>query len=80
MEKDSRTLWNSIDWQGKYREQEIDDRPAEEAFQRHMENLLNPPGVQNLQDTAIESNVNVPLLDSPFTPQEFSKVIDDQLD
>ena len=68
---DSRSLWQGIDWNGKYRETKTTERPPEEAFRDHMERLLNPSDNEPIDPTlANTTEITIPLLDDPFEPVE----------
>ena len=77
---DSRSLWQGIDWNGKYRETKTTERPPEEAFRDHMERLLNPSVNEPIDPTlANTTETTIPLLDDPFEPEELLKVVDNQV-
>ena len=77
---DSRSLWQGIDWNGKYRETKTTERPPEEAFRDHMERLLNPSVNEPIDPTlANTTETTMPLLDDPFEPEELLKVVDNQV-
>ena len=67
---DSRALWKGIDWNGKYRETALEEGPPEAAFQDHLERLLNPADASQVVMDNIDSQVTIPFLDDPFTPEE----------
>ena len=59
---DSRSLWQGIDWNGKYRETKTTERPPEEAFRVHMERLLNPSDNEPIDPTlANTTEITIPL-------------------
>ena len=77
---DSRSLWLGIDWNGKYRETRATERPPEEAFQCHMERLLNPADIESIDpNLANNTGITIPLLDDPFEPVELLHVVDKQM-
>ena len=76
---DSKTLWRGIDWNGNYRETTSNEGPPEAAFQNHMERLLNPDGVDEVEPDQLHTQVTIPLLDDPFSPDELLRVVDKQL-
>ena len=73
--KDPKLIWSSINWNGK-----IDSRnserntPSDDEFCRHFEGLLNPTPSESALALP-HSNMYVPVLDDPITPQEVRCVI-----
>ena len=43
---DSRTLWKAVNWNGSITSPEKEDRPNDDAFRVHFEELLNPVNEQ----------------------------------
>ena len=76
---DSRTLWKGIDWNGKYQETSAEEGPTEEAFQNHLERLLNPADIEPTVMNNLEEQITIPLLDDPFSPDELLHVVDRQI-
>jgi hypothetical protein len=56
-----------------------DDRPSDESFKKHLEQLLNPVEAETLLNGEIVSQVDVPLLDQRISPMEIDSVIKMQL-
>ena len=79
--KDPKALWNAINWKGEITEGAAasDDRPSDNDFKEHMEQLLNPPGTPLLTDDIIDQHMHVPVLDNLITIDEVQKVIKDQV-
>ena len=77
--KDSRTLWKGIDWNGQYRETTSDEGPTEDAFQNHLERLLNPADADPIVSDDLRTEVSIPLLDDPFKPEELLHVVEKQI-
>ena len=75
---DTKSLWQGIDWKGEFREVESKDRPSEVVFQEHMERLLNPDDVEDLQYPG-PNHVSIPALDDPFRYEELDHVIQKQM-
>ena len=76
--KDAKSLWKGINWNGEFQEVKEKERPPENAFQEHMERLLNPGDNETLQYP--ESNqVSIPLLDDPIVYGELSNVVKKQM-
>ena len=75
---DPKLLWRAIDWRGEFDPSPEKEKPTDEEFQGHLEQLLNP---ENLDDEwpAVVNQVSVPILDNPFTERECDNVIQKQL-
>ena len=58
--EDTKLLWRGINWNGEYRESESKERPPEEAFQQHMERLLNPDNIDPIERPDINEQVPYP--------------------
>ena len=73
--KDEKVLWHAIGWNGEVNNHsDIDDKPPELEFQKHLESLLNPPTDDN--DVVPEDYyMNVPVLDDPIVMKEVDDVI-----
>jgi hypothetical protein len=78
--KDEKSLWHAINWKGEFLPlQTHDDRPSDESFKKHLEQLLNPVEAETLLNGEIVSQVDVPLLDQRISPMEIDSVIKMQL-
>ena len=69
-EDDSR-VWKAIDWKGNVTAIDgvSESQPSDVEFKTHFETILNP--TQPVTDyPVIETNVIIPILDDPITPQE----------
>ena len=76
---DIKTLWQGIDWNGRYRETDHEERPSEAAFQDHLERLLNPGDTEVVHTDEFSEQVSLASLDDPFAPDELLHVIDRQI-
>ena len=77
---DDKMLWNAINWRGEYMADNTSaEWPSDAEFQQHLEDLLNPPDADLLQDDSVTSDVYVPILDNPICPSEVDDVIQKQM-
>ena len=76
--KDDKLLWRSIDWNGVLNNDTL-QRPSDTEFKDHLETLLNPEGISELDPSEYVSDIYVPVLDDPIDPIEVSYVLDKQL-
>lgn len=68
--KDSRELWKAIGWNGEIKD-DANDRPSDEEFRTHFENLLNPQDrSQDVSQFSPTTNVQLPVTDGPISPHE----------
>ena len=77
-EKDSKSLWRGINWNGEFRESDSNDRPPEVAFHTHMERLLNT----NSDPRApidVSEQVSIPALEEPYSFNELNHVMKKQI-
>ena len=68
--KDPKLIWRAIDWSGSFDiPTDSVDTPSDKAFADHFKQLLNP---EVGQDNIIipQTNVYIPILDDPITPNE----------
>lgn len=70
---DPKSIWKAIDWKGGMNNSNV-DRPNDEQFKVHFENLLNPE-CREEESVELESAPMIPVLDDPFTPQELDDAI-----
>ena len=75
---DDKLLWNSINWKGNICEP-VYDKPPDEHFKEHLEAILNPDDVIELNPNEFQSDVHIPLLDDPICPNEVVEVIQKQI-
>ena len=74
---DSKSLWQAIDWKGKYNSQKTDSSPTDIAFKRHFESLLNG-GCHLGTHEMVRSTQNSPyilILDNAFEPAELEDAV-----
>ena len=74
---ESKSVWQAIDWKGKYNSQQPSSIPSDQAFKQHFESLLNGNCHAEIHD-AIETSQNspyIPLLDDPFEAVELEDAI-----
>ena len=76
--KDVKLLWRSIDWNGVLNNDTL-QRPSDTECKEHLETLLNPEGITELDPSEYVSDIYVPVLDDPIDPIEVSYVLDKQL-
>ena len=76
--KDDKLLWRSIDWNGVLNNDTL-QRPRDIEFKDHLETLLNPEGISELNPSEYVSDIYVPVLDDTIDPIEVSYVLDKQL-
>ena len=73
--KDPKLIWSSINWSGKVESRNPErNTPSDDEFCCHFEGLLNPTPSEDAL-TLPRSNMYVPVLDDPITPQEVKDVI-----
>ena len=75
---DPKMLWRAIDWKGEFDPAPEKEKPSDEEFQQHLEQLLNP---EHLNDEwpIVDNQVTIPLLDDPVDVKECEYVINKQL-
>ena len=71
---DPKTLWRAIDWKGEFDPTPEKEKPSDEEFQVHLEQLLNPADLDDFWPT-VEHQVSIPLLDDPIAEKECTDVI-----
>ena len=76
--KDGKMLWRSLDWNGALNNDTL-QRPSDTEFKDHLETLLNPEGISELDPSQYVSDIYVPVLDYPINSIEVSYVFDKQL-
>ena len=77
---DSKKLWHAINWKGQIGSDTHEEKPSDEAFQDHLEHLLNPEqDMQGIAFDEISQAPFVPVLDSPISIIELLFVIMIQL-
>ena len=72
---DSKLLWNSINWKGNV---EINEhrQPSDDIFKQHVENLLNPINIPDIDDINLDNNVPyIPILDNNFSIDELNEAV-----
>ncbi|KAG0719521.1 hypothetical protein GWK47_050302 [Chionoecetes opilio] len=70
-DRDDSRVWRAIDWKGNVNVSGSvgESRPSDEEFKTHFETVLNPTqAATNYPD--IDTNLSIPILDDPITPQE----------
>jgi hypothetical protein len=68
---DSCTLWKAVNWNGSIASPEKEDRPNNDAFRVHFEELLNPVNEQtNFLSDSPKDPVHLPATDDPIPPSE----------
>ena len=73
--QDSKTIWKSLNWKGTFENLE-GTQPADSAFKNHFEKLLTQDnGPTSDEDNDIDNSPYVPVLDDPFTYNEFDKAL-----
>ena len=75
---DDKALWKCINWKGELSSNN-QNRPSDEEFQEHLEEVMNPPDVTPILEAEYRSAVYTPVLDDPIEPQEVEHVIKKQL-
>ena len=74
---ESKSVWQAIDWKGKYNSQQPSSIPSDQAFKQHFESPLNGNCHAEIND-AIKTSQNspyIPLLDDPFEAVELEDAI-----
>lgn len=75
-EKDDAQVWRAINWRGEIDTLDNDSNmPTDQQFKEYFEEILNPPNVQECDLAEMETNVSMPVLDSPITAWEVSQQI-----
>ena len=75
---DDKALWKAINWQGSVDEC-TGDSPPDCDFKTHLETITNPENTEELNPNDYNTNVYVPVLDSPIQAHEVSYVIEKQI-
>ena len=75
---DPKMLWRAIDWKGEFDPTPEKEKPSDEEFRLHLEQLLNPETL-NDEWPAVANQVSVPILDDPISERECNDVIQKQL-
>ena len=73
-----KALWKAIIWQGSVDEC-TGDSPPDGDFKTHLETITNPDNTEELNPNDYNTNVYVPVLDSPIQAHEVSYVIEKQI-
>ncbi len=62
----------AINWKGDFVGSSERDQssPSDEKFRRHFEEVLNPPSTVNLDTVDIATDITIPILDDPISPDE----------
>ena len=74
-ENDHRTIWKSIGWDGSIEEPQL-DIPSDGDFKLHFEQLLNPPGIEEVDLFDVSDSPYIPLLDNPIEVAEVIEAAD----
>ena len=70
-DSDPRALWQAINWNGTSMNDLTRDRPSDDAFREHFEELLNPTTEPNqLMTESTAAAIYLPVTDDPIQPQE----------
>lgn len=73
---DDLQLWRAINWKGEYdNDIKPDCCPVEDEFKCFYERNFNPPSVVKLSECNFNSNVTIPILDNPISPEEVQQQI-----
>ena len=75
---DPKTLWRAIDWKGEFDPTQEIIKPTDQEFRVHIEELLNPSGMQGYQWPIVDDQVAIASLDYPITNSEVKYAIDNQ--
>ena len=75
---DPKLLWRAIDWKGEFDPTPEKEKPSDEEFRVHLEQLLNPADLNDDWPTVV-NQVSIPVLDDPISVTECSEVIQKQL-
>ena len=75
---DPKLLWRAIDWKGEFDPTPEKEKPSDEEFQLHIEQLLNPSDLDDRWPSA-ENAVSIPVLDEPLKDEECLRVINKHL-
>ena len=68
-------MWSAINWNGTINDHHVENsKPSDIDFCSHFESLLNPEGVTNC-DYVPNSNLYIPILDDPISPDEVNTCI-----
>lgn len=70
---DEAQVWRAINWHGEvnHTPSQTASVPTDQQFKEYFEEILNPENVDPIDDD-LHSNVYIPVLDDPITPQEVS--------
>ena len=74
---DDKGIWKAINWKGEISNNNETNRPSDEEFKTHFEQLLNPPGVALEADIDEQSVHTIPILDSSITEFEVQCVVNE---
>jgi hypothetical protein len=70
-DNDTRALWQAINWNGTTTNELNRDRPSDEAFREHFEELLNPASEPSLlMRESSAAALYLPVTDDPVQPRE----------
>ena len=72
--QDDQRLWKMIDWSGNANVLPPKNHPSVQELSEHFIQLYEPIDQEESLDT-LHTNVNIPLLDEPITPEEVYKRI-----
>ena len=75
---DPKMLWRAIDWKGEFNPAPEKEKPSDEEFRVHLEQLLNPGDLNDEWPTVVDQ-VSVPMLDEPIALRESTEVIYKQM-
>ncbi len=73
---DCRTIWKAIDWKGNLTSNSGLHMPSDDSFKEYMEGLLKPAGEARIDLTQYRTDVSMPVLDNPISPQEVQEAVD----
>ena len=76
--KDNREIWNAINWKGEVKSCQS-EKPKSEDFKHQFEKLLNPEEMDVADMPRLMSNIQIPILDDPISPNEVKEVISRQI-
>ena len=73
--KDSKLIWNSLSWNGKFSDNNTNDHIDRNNFKNYYEEIYNS-NINHFDDiSSLTSQVSIPVLDDPISEQEMMNAI-----
>ena len=72
---DNKSMWQAIDWNGKFNPNPAKSVPSDDALKRHFESLLNDNDVSIINNDVTLEPPYIPALDDPFELREVETAV-----